>query len=291
MHFWQSIAFTETDQLVDIATIAEEVGFEGLGLAEHLVTPDVITSTYPYSADGTARWDGSAHFPEPWALASMLASHTRRLRFCTSVYILPMHDVFSAAKAVSTAAYLSNNRVILGVGVGWMKEEFVLTGQDFHTRGRRMDEMLVVMGKPFAGGMVDHHGEFFDFPAMQMEPHPSLPVPVYTGGHSEPALRRAARWDGWFGAGPYTVDELTGHMERLNQIRREIGTADRPYGIIAGLWELPDIDTCKRLEDLGVTGLVRIPWFFQGVPTSTIEHKRETMERFAEQYIEPLSAR
>jgi probable F420-dependent oxidoreductase len=288
MEFWQSIAFTETDQLIDIAKIAEEVGFAGVNMAEHLVTPEVIESKYPYSPDGSARWDANAHFPEPWALTSMLASHTTTLKFATSVYILPMHDVFTAAKSISTAAYLSNNRAVLGIGVGWMKEEFLLTGQDFHTRGRRMDEMLEVMAKFFAGGMVEHHGEFYDFPRMQMEPAPTEPVPVLIGGHSEPALRRAAQWDGWFAAGPYTVDELVGYLQRLREVRTEMGTADRPYQIIGGLWEWPSLDDAKRLSDLGLTGLVKIPWYYEGVPTSTIEFKRETMERFAEQYIEPL---
>jgi probable F420-dependent oxidoreductase len=288
MEFWQSIAFTETDQLIEIAMIAEEVGFTGLNMAEHLVTPEVITSKYPYSPDGSARWDAQAHFPEPWALASMLASHTSTLKFATSVYILPMHDVFSAAKSISTAAYLSDNRVVLGIGVGWMKEEFLLTGQDFHTRGRRMDEMLEVMTKLFAGGMVEHHGAFFDFPRLQMEPAPTEPVPVLIGGHSEPALQRAARWDGWFAAGPYAVEDLVGHLQRVRAIRTEIGTADRPYQIIAGRWEWPSLDDARRLADLGLTGLVKIPWYFEGVQTSTIEFKRETMERFAEQYIEPL---
>ena len=288
MEFWQSIAFTETDQLIDIAKIAEEVGFAGVNMAEHLVTPEVIDSKYPYSPDGSARWDANAHFPEPWALTSMLASHTTTLKFATSVYILPMHDVFTAAKSISTAAYLSDNRVVLGVGVGWMKEEFLLTGQDFHTRGRRMDEMLEVMAKFFAGGMVEHHGEFYDFPRMQMEPAPTEPVPVLIGGHSEPALRRAAQWDGWFAAGPYNVDELVGYLQRLRAVRTEMGTADRPYQVIAGLWEWPSLDDAKRLSDLGLTGLVKIPWYYEGVPTSTIEFKRETMERFAQQYIEPL---
>lgn len=290
MEFWQSIAFTETDQLIEIAKIAEEVGFAGLNLAEHLVTPEDITSKYPYSPDGSARWDANAHFPEPWALTSMLGSHTSKLKFCTSVYILPMHDVFTAAKAVSTAAYLTNNRAMLGVGVGWMKEEFLLTGQDFHTRGRRMDEMLDVMVKLFAGGMVEHHGEFFDFPRVQMEPAPTQPVPILIGGHSEPALKRAARWDGWFAAGPYAVDELIVHLKRLREIRKEAGTADRPYQIIGGLWEWPSLDDAKRLAELGLTGLVKIPWYFEGVLTSSVEYKRETMERFAEQYIEPLKS-
>jgi alkanesulfonate monooxygenase SsuD/methylene tetrahydromethanopterin reductase-like flavin-dependent oxidoreductase (luciferase family) len=138
--------------------------------------------------------------------------------------------------------------------------------------------------------MVEYHGEFIDFPRVQMEPAPTEPVPILIGGHSEPALQRAARWDGWFAAGPYAVDELIVHLRRLRAIRTERGTAAAPYQVIAGLWEWPSIDDAKRLAELGVTGLVKIPWYFEGVLTSSIEYKRETMERFAEQYIVPLES-
>jgi probable F420-dependent oxidoreductase len=287
VEFWQAISFAETDQLIDIAKIAEEVGFAGLGISEHLVTPAKITSKYPYTEDGTISWDPNLPRPEPWALASVLASHTQRLKFVTSVYVLPMHDLFSAAKAVSTAAYLSGNRVILGAGAGWMADEFELTGQDFHTRGRRMDEMLTVLAKLFAGGMVDHHGDFFDFPPVQMSPVPSEPVPVYIGGDSAPALRRAARHDGWVGSGPYQPDDVLALLQQVNHFRHVAGTDDRHFGVIVGLAGPPDLDTFKRLGDAGVTGIANIPWYYQ-TPTSSIAFKRETLERFAEQFIVPL---
>ena len=288
MDFWQAISFTETDQLIEIAKIAEEVGFAGLGISEHLVTPGTIQSRYPYTPDGAVWWDPTVAWPEPWALASVLASHTRRLRFVTNVYVLPMHDLFSAAKAVSTAACLSGNRVILGAAAGWMEDEFLLTRQDFHTRGRRMDEMLTVMAKLFAGGMVEHRGQFFDFPPVQMSPAPTQRVPVFIGGDSEPALRRAARHDGWVAGGPYEPDHVLELLARLTALRRQFGTADRAYDVIVGLSVPPDLDTFKHLGDAGVTGITNVPWYYQGTPTSSIEHKRATLERFAEQFIIPL---
>lgn len=288
MDFWQAISFTETDQLIEIARIAEEVGFAGLGISEHLVTPAHIASQYPYTADGAVWWDPNVAWPEPWALTSVLASHTERLKFHTNVYVLPMHDVFSAAKAVSTAACLSANRVILGVAAGWMADEFALTGQDFHTRGRRMDEMLTVMAKLFAGGMVEHHGEFYDFPPVQMSPAPTQPVPVYVGGGSEPALTRAARHDGWVAPGPFDIERLLALMAQLDEARRDAGTADREFGVIAGVAGPPDLDTFKRLRDAGVTGIAKVPWYYEGSPTSSIDAKRESLERFAEQFIAPL---
>jgi probable F420-dependent oxidoreductase len=286
--FWQAVSFTETDQLIDIAKIAEAVGFTGLGISEHLVTPGRITSKYPYTPDGAIWWDPNVAWPEPWALASVLASHTERLKFLTNIYVLPVHDVFSAAKSVSTAACLSGNRVILGVAAGWMADEFELTGQDFRTRGKRMDEMLDVMAKLFAGGMVEHHGEFFEFPAVQMSPAPTQPVPVYIGGDSEPALRRAARHDGWIAGGPYHPDRALELLARLHALRRDAGTANREFAVVVGLSVPPDLDTFKRMADAGVTGITNVPWYYQGTPTSSIAFKRESLERFAEQFIEPL---
>lgn len=288
MRFWQAVAFTETEQLVDIARAADELGFAGLTLADHLVTPATIDSPYPYAADAKAYWDPSTDFPDPWVLAAVLAQATTRLRFMTYVYVLPMRDVFTVAKAVSTAAVLSDNRVMLGVGVGWMAEEFELTGQAFRNRGRRTDEMLEVLAKLLTGEMVEHHGEQIDFSPVQLAPAPSKPVPVTVGGHSDAALRRAARADGWLGVN-YDPDDVPGVLARLARARADAGTADRPYEVLLALNAPPDVDVYRRLADAGVTAVVNPPWMFHGVPKSSFAYKRETMERFAETYIGPLS--
>lgn len=111
-------------------------------------------------------------------IAAAIAQQTKNLQFLTTIYVLPMRDSFNAAKAISTAAYLSNNRIIMGVGIGWQKTEFELTGHDFHTRGKRTDEQLDVMRKLMSGEMVEHHGEFHDFAPLQMSPGVTQPVPV-----------------------------------------------------------------------------------------------------------------
>ena len=118
MKFWQSIAFAETDQLHGICALAEELGFEGVALAEHLVTPQTINSPYPYTPDGSVWWDPTTHWFDNFVLAGALAARTSRIKFVNSVVILPLRDPATAAKAVATAAYLSDNRIVLGVGVG-----------------------------------------------------------------------------------------------------------------------------------------------------------------------------
>ena len=131
MEFWQSIAVMQVDHLVEVAKIAEEVGFAGVTVADHLVKPREIRSAYPYTPDGKPFWEADESFPEPWVSIAAIAAETTRLRFLPYVYVLPIRDPFSVAKAVSSAAVLSGDRVILGVGVGWMEEEFQLAGQAF----------------------------------------------------------------------------------------------------------------------------------------------------------------
>jgi probable F420-dependent oxidoreductase len=288
MKFFQNVAFSETDQLIEVAKIAEELGFFGLATADHIVTPATIDSTYPYAPDGKAWWDPNTHFPETWSMFSVLAQHTTKLHFMPTIYIVPMRDPFTLAKSISTAAYFSDNRVILGLGVGWMAEEFVLTGQSFTNRGKRTDEMLEVMAQLMAGGMVEYHGKYYDFAPIQMAPATSKPVPVWVGGHTEPALQRAARHDGWIGVN-YDYDQIVPLIAKLNEERKRAGTDHKPFEIFATLNEVPDADTVKRLRDVGVTAYNNPPWLFNGIATSDLATKRATLEAFAEKLIRPIN--
>ena len=125
-----------------------------------------------------------------------MAAVTERIRFFTNVFVLPMRNPFPVAKQVATAAALSGGRVSLGVGMGWCEEEFDLLEQPFAGRGKRADEQLEVLRKLWAGGWVEHHGDHYDFPRLEMSPSLDAPVPILVGGISDAALRRAARHDG-----------------------------------------------------------------------------------------------
>jgi probable F420-dependent oxidoreductase len=287
--FHQSIAFTPLDHIPAVVQTAEETGFEGVGLAHHIITPAEIRSPYPYTDDHHIWWDPAAPFPDCWVLSAALAMTTQRVNFCTSIFILPVQDPFTVAKSVSTAAVLSGNRVQLGVGAGWMKEEFDLTGQDFSNRGARMDEMLDVIAGLMAGGMFEYHGKFYDFEPIQMSPVPTAPVPVYIGGHSKPALRRAAKADGWFGAGPYTPEEVTPILVELQEARKQAGTLDRPYECIVGLTTEPDYDVYRRLEELGTTAIALVPAHYLGIENPTIDDRRRMMEDFASKFIQRMA--
>ncbi|UCE85189.1 MAG: LLM class F420-dependent oxidoreductase [Deltaproteobacteria bacterium] len=290
MRFWQAVSLTEPDQLLEIARGAEEAGFHGVLLSDHLFFPEKLASKYPYTADGVPGFDAHTPWPEPWTTIAAMAAVTRRLHFATMVYILPLRNPLEVAKATGTVAVLSGNRLALGAGAGWMKEEFDALGVDFRTRGKRFDEMIEVLRTLWRGGMADHHGAFFDFDRIQMSPAPTRPIPIYIGGTSGAALRRAARLgDGWIGPGNDPA-EVPGILERLSTLRREAGRASQPFETIVPLAGAFDPDTLRRLEGQGMTATIHYPFAYVLGPSSTLDEKRAAMRRFAEEVIAPTNA-
>jgi probable F420-dependent oxidoreductase len=288
MKFWQMLTWMEPEQILDVARFAEGVGFEGVMLGDHGVFPREVTSRYPYSADGRPPMAADSWYPDCWATLGAISAVTQRLRFGVAVYVLPLRNLFEVARATGTLALLSGNRFFLGAGLGWMKEEFDIYGEDFHTRGRRCDEMLVALRKLWAGGMVEHHGALIDFPPLQISPAPERGVPVLTGGASSVALRRAATCaDGWIGAGN-TPEEVPGILAEFTRLRREAGRAQQPFETIIGLSTPPDLATFQRLHALGMSGGVSYPFTYTVGPTSSLDEKKRAMEDFARRFIHPL---
>jgi probable F420-dependent oxidoreductase len=284
MKFWQSLAFVELDQMIDCATFAEDLGFYGVTFGDHLVTTGEQVDAYLYTKDGAVLWEPRTHWPDPWVIIAALARETKNTKFLTTVYVLPLHNPFSVAKALSTAAVISNDRVVLGIGVGWQKTEFALTGQDFHTRGRRCDEQIAVIKQLLTGEMVEFHGEFFDFNPLMMSPGTSRPIPILVGGESAAAFRRAAQNDGWLGM-RYTEEQIPPMLKRLDAARREHGTLNKPFDVwLAPMMSGPD--TYQRLEEMGVTMVSGAHFFVDGkvVPT-TLDFKKRRMEAFATQFL------
>lgn len=290
MKFWQGIAFMEVEQIVEVAKICEEVGFDGLLVSDHLLHFANRAMPYPYSADGTPPFSAETAWPECWPLIGTLGAVTTRLRFLTYVYILPLRHPIEVAKATATVATFCEGRVCLGAGAGWMKEEFDAVGVDFQTRGKRFDECVEVLRKLWTGMEVEHHGRFFDLPRVQMRPVPRQPIPIYVGGMSPAALRRAARLgDGWVGAGQ-TVEHAVETLTQLNHLRAQAGRANEPFDTIVPLTGPPRVDELKRLRDAGAGGAVSYPFTVTIGPTSTIAQKRAQLERFATDVIAKLRA-
>jgi probable F420-dependent oxidoreductase len=283
--FCQGMIGSRPEHWPRLARACETAGFDAVAVSDHVVYPSYLSSKYPYTPDGTPLFSPEEDWPDPWVAIGAMSAVTTTLRFLTNVYVLPLRNPFVVAKAVGTAAYLSGDRVGLGIGAGWMAEEFELLEQPFARRGKRMDEMVEVLRALWAGGMVEHHGDCFDFDPVEMRPAPRQPVPIYVGGHSDVAFRRAARLgDGWLGV-HYPVAELIDHCRTLQRVREDAGTADRPFEIIASPLAAPTPDLCEELEAEGVTTILTSAWMAVGVNAPEVERAEELIATYGERFI------
>jgi len=283
MRFWHGMGYTPLDELTPLAQHAEKLGFYGMTLGDHWVTAETQVDRYDIAQDGATPWEHTVPWPDPWVQFAALSRDTVRLRFMTTVYILPLRDAFTAAKGISTASVVSGGRIHLGLGVGWQKLEFSLSGQPFHKRGKHIDEQIEVMQKLWSGEMVEHSGEFYSFPPIRMLPAPDQPIPVYIGGTSDAAFRRAARHDGWEGA-VYPWGEIEAYVTNAKAARLEAGGSLDGFRLIVGCTE-PTVERMAQLIDWGVTDYLKPPWTDGLNATETsLEFKLDEMSRFAETY-------
>ena len=272
VRFHQSVTFLPTRHVLRLARACDELGYGGMYISDHLFNPRHLESRYTYSVreDGAPGWESETPWPDPMTVIAAMAAATTDLVFTTGVYIAPARDLITVAKSVGTAAVLSDDRVRLGVGVGWCREEFDQTGQDFASRGRRLDEMIVALRALWQSGWVEFHGEYYDVPECQMEPAPSRPVPIIGGGHSPVALRRAAELcDGWIAAGAYDEEEAWAHLGDLRAALQKAGRAGEDFSIYLSLNVRPSVDIYRRFADAGVTDFVCAPWMFVDVAPGT----------------------
>ncbi|KUI15107.1 LLM class F420-dependent oxidoreductase [Mycolicibacterium acapulense] len=278
MKFYVSLAFLDTAEVVEIAKAADDLGYEGLGIPDHVVNLETLETPYPYTKDGSRRWKAFTDWPDPWVLIGGLALVTSRSRFVTTVYLPAMRDPYSAAKAIGTAAVLAGGRLELGIGVGWCEEEFTLMGQQFARRGKRTDEMLDLMKELWKPGWTEFDGEFYTTPKLEMEPTPP-PIPVYVGGLSDIALRRAARHDGWIGD-LITTDRALERVATLRALRAENGLTMDGFEVLTPLTDAFTPDHFDRAEAGGVTGIITMPWMFYAGPAASLAEKIDGMKRF-----------
>ncbi|MGF2943656.1 TIGR03619 family F420-dependent LLM class oxidoreductase [Mycobacterium sp. Lab-001] len=278
MRFYVSSAFLNTREIIEIARAADELGYDGMGIPDHVVNLETLDTPYPYTKDGQRRWQPFTDWPDPWVLVGALAQVTTRLRFVTTVYIPAMRNPYSVAKAIGTAAVLASGRVELGVGVGWCREEFALMGERFEARGKRTDEMIALMRALWRPGWTEFDGEFYPTPRLEMQPTPP-PIPVYAGGLSDAALRRAARNDGWIGD-LIDTDRAIEAVGRLRELRAENGSTMDDFTILTPLTDAFTPADYQRAADAGITGIITMPWMFYAGRDATLADKIDGMARF-----------
>ena len=285
MKFVLSTSFSSVAHLTALAPVADTHGWHAMSFSDHVVHPEQIRTPYPYTKDGSRRWQAYTDWPDPWVMIGALAAITRNLRFTNNVFVLPMRNPYLVAKAISTAAIISNNRITPAFGVGWSRDEFELMQQDFTTRGKRADEMIEVMRLLWTGEMVSYQGKHYQFEPMEMNPAPTAPVPIWIGGISEPAMRRAARLaDGWV-SDLQTSAEIIDSIDSIRKWRAEYGRGNEPFEVMATPSDAWDADGYRRLEDAGVTHIMTMPWPSYHGDSDALEHKQDAIRRFADDVI------
>jgi len=258
--FCFGLSFINPDYFLEVAPLAEQHGYDTVILSDHVVNPDSIEARYPYGGSGERMWDHSAPWPDVWVATGMMAAVTKRLNFTQGVYVLPMRDPFTVAKALGTCARMSGYRVSLGFGLGWMHDEFEILGHPFAQRGPRADEMIEVMRKLWTGKLVEHHGRFYDFPKLSMSPAADGEIPIIVGGNSDPALRRTARLgDGWAPA-YLTVEQVKQGLAKIRAFQAEFGRSGHPIRVYTSCVDAVGLDGYKRMEEAGITHIMCSPW-------------------------------
>jgi len=287
VRFCYAESMTDPSFYPPLARAAEEAGYDSMVIPDSICYPARSASVYPFNPDGTREFLEDKPFLEPFSLIPALGAVTERLRFITFVLKLPVRHPVLVAKQVTSTAVLTGNRLALGVGTSPWREDYDVLGVPWQGRGQRMDEAIAIVRGLAAGGYFEFHGEVYDIPAIKLAPVPTLPVPVLVGGHGEAALRRAATaGDGWLHGGGTPAD-LPGLLSRLGELRREHGTAGRPFETIVISTDAYAADGIARLADQGVTEvIVGFRWpYHVGPDTEALQPKLDSLRRYADDII------
>ena len=288
MRFSYAESMTDPSFYAPLARAAEEAGYDSMVIPDSICYPEQATSVYPFNPDGTREFLEDKPFLEPFTLIPALGAVTQHIRFVTFVLKLPVRDPVLVAKQATSAAVLTGNRLVLGVGTSPWREDYEVLGVPWERRGLRMDEELAVIRGLSAGGYFSFRGEIFDLPRIKIAPVPSEPVPILIGGHGDAALRRAARaGDGWLHGGGDPA-RLPGLLARLAEFRRRAGTADRPFEVHVISMDAYNASGVRRLEEQGVTDvIVGFRWPYQvGPDTEPLTEKITKLRRYADDVID-----
>ena len=264
------------------AQIAEEFGFESLWVVEHAVMCVEYASVYPYNPSGRSPFAAEVTQPDPLVWLSWVASATKSIRLATGVLILPQRNPVILAKSLASLDHLSGGRMMLGMGVGWVREEAEAVGVTFENRGARANEAIEVMRTLWRESEANFDGEFTKFHGVVSKPKPVQQggVPIIVGGHSKAAARRAGRQgDGFY---PLGVD-LEGMSSLRDVMQESAREAGRDPAIEITMGGTTDADQALTLQDAGVGRAVVFP------PTGDLDALRGVLEPFARDVIQRLS--
>ncbi|MEV6279834.1 TIGR03619 family F420-dependent LLM class oxidoreductase [Nocardia sp. NPDC051832] len=290
MRFTYAEAMTNPEYYVPLAQAAEAAGYSSITVADSIAYPKESDATYPYTPDGNREFLEDKPFIEAFVLSAAILAATKTLRVTPFVVKLPIRPPVLVAKQAASVAALSGNRFGFGVGISPWPDDFEILDVPFEKRGARMDECVDIVRGLCAGGYFEYHGEFYDFPPIKISPVPTEPIPILIGGHSAPALRRAARCDGWMHAGG-DGEELDRLLVKLDKLREEYGTR-KDFEVHVISLDAYTVDGIKRLEDKGVTDVIvgfRSPYTREH-DTEPLDTKIAHLSKFAERVIAKVNS-
>lgn len=291
MRFSFAEGMTHAEYYAPLAQAVEAAGYTSMTVADSLIYPKESDSKYPYTDTGDREFLDGKEFIETMILCAHLFAVTTTLRLTPFVLKLPIRPPVLVAKQASSLAFLSGNRLGLGVGLSPWPEDFDALGVPWERRGKRMDECMDILRGLTTGEYFEYHGEFFDIEPLKQCPGATEPVPLLVGGHSDAALRRAVlKGDGWMHAGgdPEELDRL---LARLAEIRKAEGDTRDDFEVHVISYDAYTLDGVKRLEDKGVTDAIvgfRVP-YIKGPDTEPLQAKIDHLNRYAEDIISKVA--
>lgn len=290
MKFSLSLAMTPPEELLPLARAGEEAGWDAIAVPDSVFYPEQVSADYPYTKDGKRFWEGDLPFVDPFVAMPAIAAVTEHIALYTNVYKVVLRQPLLVAKMLGSMAAMFEGRIGIGLGLSWIPEEFTWLGEEMRTRGKRLDETIDILRATLQPGWAEFHGDQYDFDRLMMSPAPLQTVPIYVGGHSDAAMRRAAtRGDGWIGANvaPPEIDDLVGRLH----IQLEAAGRD-PSGFEVKLTPLvlATAEAMGAVCEQGVTDVITVPWLYHGPGPHTLAEKVEHVHRFADEVIAPLSS-
>ena len=286
MKFSYQVGMCEPDHYLPLAKAAEAAGFDGIAIPDSICYPQEASSKYPYNKDGSREFLESVPFVESLIAVSAMAAATETVRFHTFVYKLAVRQAPVVAKQVQGIQVLSGNRFDFGIGISPWEEDFAVCGVPWEKRGKRFDEQIEILRGLESGDYFGFDGETQTMPANKMNPVPAVATPLMIGGHTEPALKRAARvGDGWMCAGA-DMEQLQAYIGRINQLREEYGTADRPFQVFTTGQNAFTKEGIEELESIGVTSvIIGFRNVYEMEEDRPLEEKIKMLEWYAGEFI------
>lgn len=284
--FLLSLAMIEPAELLGLAQLAEACGYTGITMPDSVFFPKQTSADYPYTSDGKRFWSPETPFIDPVVALSAIGAATAQIELMTNVFKLPLRHPLLVAKEVSSLASLFEGRVSFGVGLSWIPEEFQWLGLNMAKRARRLEESITIIRNCSEQDWSSYAGSEFAYGELTMSPRPKNAPQLLVGGHSEPALERAARMgDGWVSA-MVTETQSAEFVSRLHGELDRLGRSTADFRVVVTPVMGPDPDRFSQIFLDGATDAIVAPWFYYGA--SSPEARLQAVQRFASEVISAL---